>query len=778
MISLLLGASTHSFEIVLGVFIAGLALGSLLVKQRIDKVAEPLVLLGSIQVVMGCLAMVSLLAYPFLFEQYIAQWSTEARDTTAYVKHLLFGAGLATALMLPVTICAGMTLPLITRLLMAQRGEASLGIVYAANTIGSIIGVFLAVHVLLTHVGVKNGILIGALADVLLGIGLFAYVGRRLFSFTATSFTTAVLAVTLLFGNIPLQYAAAGVFRHGQAIGENQKIVFYRDGKTASISVLERTNGLKSDKSIRTNGKIDAAIVYDNQSDNYSSDEMTMTMLGLLPLLARPDARTAANIGFGSGLTTRTLLQSSKLQRVDNIEIEPMVIAGAQQMGEKVAPVFSDPRNHFIIDDAKSAFIRTGGKYDIIVSGPSNPWISGVASLFTKEFYRRVRTSLAQDGVFVQWTPLYESSPQLVASIARALSEEFSDFRMYLSSSSDLVIITVADGQVPPLLSAIFADDNAREFFGYYGFHSAPDVEQLFVGDKKHMLPYYESFNTPANSDYFPYLEHHAPLSFFTKTHYIWPNVRSLPVPVMEMAGDWKMSPEAVAALPRSPLANEIASARKLFASLKEENGELIRLINAMQSLSCYSNRHDTTENEEENTVIKRSEHGSDNPESKVDLTLSSTNSEEEENNADMAANNNNGNNAGKYMLSVSSLITRLMPHISRENMLVVWELLEEEGCVAEQLADAGSIAGIYTQFWRALSLRDATTLADTTQELFSYSDFNTQSGQIVLLSAMAAQYQLGNYSRVLSLINQLPLVNPTIHHATRFIAAQAATKI
>ena len=393
LISLLLGASTYSFEIMLAVFIFGLALGGWLIRRRADRPAS-LSLLAKVQIAMGLLALLSLPLYPWLFKLYVHYWPGGAPGEWVHWRFFLFGGALAMALILPSAVCAGMTLPLITRRLLQSRGESALGSVYAANTLGAIVGVVATVNWLLPETGVKNAMIIGAGADLILGCCLFYYAREGRSVSVSSLISAAAAAAVFFFGGVPLKVAASGAYRTGNLLGDDFKVVFYRDGKTASVSVLENENLL----SIRTNGKADASIHKDSES--YTSDETTMTMSGLLPLLARPDARLAANIGFGSGLTSRTLLLSPNLQRLDNIEIEPMMALGARRMGERVEPVFSDPRNHFIFDDAKTVFARATERYDIIVSEPSNPWISGIGGLFTREFYRRVRRSLNDNGVF------------------------------------------------------------------------------------------------------------------------------------------------------------------------------------------------------------------------------------------------------------------------------------------------------------------------------------------------------------------------------------------
>ena len=174
------------------------------------------------------------------------------------------------------------------------------------------------------------------------------------------------------------------------------------DGKTATVDILAEGGFV----AIRTNGKTDAAIQMD--AGRPSPDELTMAMLAMMPLAYQPEAKTAALIGFGSGMSTDIMLRSPHIERVDTIEIEPAMVDAAHAFLPRVQGAYSDPRSHIVFDDAKSYFARGRKRYDIIVSEPSNPWVSGVASLFTEEFYRRLATSLNEGGVLSQWLHTYE----------------------------------------------------------------------------------------------------------------------------------------------------------------------------------------------------------------------------------------------------------------------------------------------------------------------------------------------------------------------------------
>ncbi len=141
-------------------------------------------------------------------------------------------------------------------------------------------------------------------------------------------------------------------------------------------------------------------------------------------------------------MSSDIMLRSPNIERVDTIEIEPAMVDGARAFLPRVQLAYSDPRSHIVIDDAKSYFARGGRKrYDIIVSEPSNPWVSGVASLFTEEFYRASPLSLNDGGVLSQWLHTYEMDSAGMASVFKAVAKTFPQFVVYTSNDGDIILI-------------------------------------------------------------------------------------------------------------------------------------------------------------------------------------------------------------------------------------------------------------------------------------------------------------------------------------------------
>ena len=535
MLSLVLGASTHSFELMLASFILGLALGGLWIRSRIDALGDPVRFLALVQVVMGIAAVATVPLYNGSFDLMAWLLHALARNNSGFVLFSLSSTLIALVVMLPATICAGMTLPLITyRLLRSRAGERSLGLVYAVNTFGSILGVLVAVHVLLVPLGLHGTLVAGATIDVALGAYLYASMRGHAVSGSWTRpvvISLAVFAAVAFAFGVDERRSASGVFRTGAArISSDTKIAFHRDGKTATVDVLDDGKW----RSIRTNGKPDASIAYPGTPP--SGDELTMMLLGAVPLGHKPDARTAAVIGFGSGMSTTVLLGSPNLKRVDTVEIEPSMVEGAKAFRPMVDPAYTDPRSHIVIDDAKSYFARGGARYDIVVSEPSNPWVSGVASLFSEEFYRRVSQSLNDGGVLCQWLHIYEMDDRTIGTIFEAIGRTFPDFVVYTSIDPDLVLVARKGGPVGRFDERVLQWPIVAPLAGRLGLDQPGAVTRRVVGSGRAVLSLFGGPGGTANSDYYPVVDQRASRTRFTQT-----NVKSLmdlsfsALPLMEM---------------------------------------------------------------------------------------------------------------------------------------------------------------------------------------------------------------------------------------------------
>src|SRR5450432_587151 len=476
MLSLLLGSATHSFELMLSAFILGLALGARWVRSRADSFADPVRALGIVQCAMGLAALATIPLYLASFG-WAASFISALKITDTGYDLFTFARYIAClAVMLPSTFCAGMTLPLITRMLMRRGdGERALGVV------------------------------------LLRVAGAGTQRGQR-FAYTAAFAMAVVTILSLALNHFDQIVLSSGVYRYGSLPDpKGRHIIFYRDGRTATVAVgRSEPEGFTW---IATNGKPDASVdrAWFSPRDTakrrvLNGDISTQVLIPVITLAHMPDARLAAVIGQGSGMTSHFLLGSPKLEQAVTIEIEPQMIAGSRMFYPANRRVFDDKRARFVVDDAKSFFATDARKYDIIISEPSNPWVSGVSGLFTDEFYHRVRGYLTPHGVFGQWLHLYEIDDGLVLSVLSAIHQNFSSYSVYLTSNDDMLIVASNMPELPAPDWSVLSDPGIAADLGGVVPFTRQSLAATHLLDRRELAPLLDHYGTP-NSDYRPVLD-------------------------------------------------------------------------------------------------------------------------------------------------------------------------------------------------------------------------------------------------------------------------------
>jgi hypothetical protein len=386
--------------------------------------------------------------------------------------------------------------------------------------------------------GLKGLIAFGSAVDMGLGVALLWWGWRRA-GWRGPAMATALgvvgVAITLLWVQLDPYKMASGVFLRRMTVLSpvSAEVVDHRDGKTATIHLTQQQGLL----SIRTNGKIDASL-YATPGGKTTPDESTMALVGALGLLLNPQAKLVANIGFGSGLTTHVVLTSPSVEQVDTVEIEPAMVAVARGFHGRNDLAYSDPRSSMHFEDAKTFFSTHQRKYDVIISEPSNPWVSGVGGLFSVEFYTLLRRHLRDGGLLVQWLQLYEIDFTLAASVLKGLASNFDHYAIYSTNHNDIVIVARNGAPLPPVDGSLFRVPAFARELARVGINSAQDVEVRRIATKELLAPLLARFPVAANSDYYPVLDQNAARTRFLRTNaQEFAALATAPIPVLEMLG-------------------------------------------------------------------------------------------------------------------------------------------------------------------------------------------------------------------------------------------------
>jgi spermidine synthase len=250
-----------------------------------------------------------------------------------------------------------------------------------------------------------------------------------------------------------------------------------------------------------------------------------------------------------------------------------MVEAARKGFGPRVSNVFEDPRSHIIYEDARTFFASSPEPYDLIVSEPSNPWVSGVASLFSDEFYGRIAHYLAADGYFVQWIQVYETNIGIVASVVKALAPHFGAYALYNVNDVDMLIVATRGSSLGTPDDRLLQSTQLRAELERVGVQSAADLSSRQMGNNLTIGPLLQAISVPANSDFYPFVDLNAPrLRYLRETAIELPTLTVLPVPFLELLGGAAprvatVEPAANSALFRDRLVQQALDIRRAASS-------------------------------------------------------------------------------------------------------------------------------------------------------------------------------------------------------------------
>ena len=213
---------------------------------------------------------------------------------------------------------------------------------------------------------------------------------------------------------------------------------------------------------MKVNGKADAS--------TGASDRIDMHFVGHLPLLHHPAPRKALLIGLGGGLTLGAMERHPSLERIDCVEISRAVVRGAAHFKESAGFTLDPPRVNLIVGDGRNAILFGREAYDVIVSQPSHLWISGMATLFTRDFFREASRRLAPGGLFCQWVHAKWLSAEDFRQVAATFFDVFSHGSLWeVFPGSDYILLGGNDplrARVADLDERIARTGGLREYVG------------------------------------------------------------------------------------------------------------------------------------------------------------------------------------------------------------------------------------------------------------------------------------------------------------------------
>jgi spermidine synthase len=493
LLSLLFGGTVYTFALILSVFLFGLGIGSSLGSAIGRGASRPRVIFGWCQMLI-CAA-IAWSAY--MLTESMPYWPVNPSITTDAWFNFQLDFVRCMWVVLPGSILWGASFPLALASL-ASRGQDParlVGGVYAANTVGAIVGSLTASLLLVVWLGSQHAtqalILISALSGLLvLSTGTSEEpAGKFQFAGTFTIIIAAALAGLLsrTVHPIPGIFAAYGRYtatRLGQA-----DVIYMGEGWNATVAVTRLAGGVLN---YHNAGKV--------QASSEPQDMRLQRMLGHLTTLIPKQAKKVVVIGCGAGVTAGAVSIDPVVEHQTIAEIEPLVPkVVAKYFGEHNFRVVDNPKVHIRIDDARHYLLTTNEKFDAITSDPLDPWVKGAAMLYTEEFFELVKSKLNPGGAVTLFVQLYESNTEAVKSEIATFMKVFPNGVVWGNTNNgagyDLVLLgQVEDTKID--VDAIQAKLQRPEYapmaqsLREIGMNSAVDLFSTFAGRAKDLQPW------------------------------------------------------------------------------------------------------------------------------------------------------------------------------------------------------------------------------------------------------------------------------------------------
>ena len=438
LLSMLLLGTVYVFSIILGVFLFGLAIGSA-AGSRMLKLVRPQSALGWSQVLLtlgiAWTARAIIHDLPYWHDDLLATpdaWHMYWLD----MKRVLWA-------ILPATLAWGASFPFACAAVARPNDDSgrTAGGIYAANTLGGIVGALLVSLVLIPWIGSQQServLLIAAAAS-----GLIAVLPMMRNSLYGVAAVIAAVALPLVLMRaidpIPGELIAYGRYMAGNS--GRSTILYTAEGRNSSVAISQWENGTVY---VNVNGHVEATTeIYDMRLQR---------MVGHLPAILHANAKSVLGIGFGAGVSAGTFTRYPNIEHITICEIEPVIPpASTKYFGQEDYRVALNPKTHIVFDDARHYLMTTSTKFDIIASDPLDVFVKGTAALYSKEYFDAVKRHLNPGGMFTLYVPLYETDEPTIKSELATFFAAFPNGTIWANLRDGEGYDMVFMGQIDPL---------------------------------------------------------------------------------------------------------------------------------------------------------------------------------------------------------------------------------------------------------------------------------------------------------------------------------------
>ena len=527
-LTIAVGASVYGFTTIVAAFLTGIAVGSkaygaLVNVPRLTNRGPRRVIgwFGATQVLIGITALlVTIYLRDIPANAVRLQNLLTGSDNLSFQARIWGGFVLAFLYMVVPAVLMGAAFPMAGDAVAAHRklvGRA-VGDVLASNTVGAILGAAVSGLVLTRLAGIERSLQILTVLNIGFGGLVLASLRRPRWLAPGVGIATAAAIAFLAIDHDAARlwdrkYFA--IFRSNQPEAfrtpemvreavDNTDVLFYSEGVESIVSVIRVRGG---EKAFITNGRIEASSDLQAQQVQYT--------LGHLPMLLNADPKAVLVIGMGSGMTAGATAVHPGVERVTLVEIEPRVLGVARAFNEYNHGILDSPKLNLVFNDGRNFLMTTDRRFDVITADPVHPWFRGAGSLYASEYFRLAAEHLRPGGVIAQWLPIYELTPEDLASVVRTVQQHFRHTMMWLTHYDSVIV-----GSNSP-----FVIDEQELERRISEPAVAADLKRVTMGSSAAFLSYFVmgtdgmrrfAQNGALNTDDRPYLEFSAPFSIAT----------------------------------------------------------------------------------------------------------------------------------------------------------------------------------------------------------------------------------------------------------------------
>jgi spermidine synthase len=493
LMGMMLGSTVYVFSIILAVFLIGLALGSgggSWLVRAVRGAPGARLALGWCQVLLtlgiawtAYMIADSLPYWPINPLLAISPWHTFQLDMVRCLWAIL-----------PPAILWGASFPLALGAV-ASPGEDPgrlVGGIYAANTLGAIVGALSVSLTLIPSIGTRNSqrvlLVVSALSALLV---LAPHARKHRSKALAAGLLASMLVAGLLAWSVDAVPGELIAYGRRMAISAGKaKILLTAEGRNSSVAISQWNDGAFE---VDVNGHVEAT------TEPY--DMKLQRTVGHLPGLLHPHPQSVLGIGFGAGVSAGTFTTYPSIRHITVCEIEPIIPPiSTRYFARQDYDVLHNPRTRIVYDDARHFVLTTPEKFDVIASDPLDVFVKGTAALYSKEYFEAVKRHLNPGGYFSLYVPLYESDVKTVKSELATFMEVFPYGTVWANTVSGQGYDMIFLGQAAPLKINLDEIDRrlnspdyraVAESLNEIGVRSAVDLLATYAGQKSDLGPWY-----------------------------------------------------------------------------------------------------------------------------------------------------------------------------------------------------------------------------------------------------------------------------------------------